>query len=69
MAAHLTLAVVEVRGAGFVLAVLEGFAELTVELGDGTDQTIHDLLRWQVRESRGRGAEPSAIVMDTQTVT
>ncbi|MFD3839772.1 transposase [Streptomyces sp. NPDC058642] len=31
-------------------------------------KTIHDLLRWQVRESRGRGADPSAIVMDTQTV-
>ncbi|GHC89498.1 DDE transposase [Streptomyces flavofungini] len=35
---------------------------------DGTDQVIHDLLRWQVRESRGRREDPSAIVMDTQTV-
>ncbi|WP_438302898.1 transposase [Streptomyces sp. HUAS TT11] len=26
---------------------------------DGTDQTIHDLPRWQVRESRGRKADPS----------
>jgi transposase len=35
---------------------------------DGTDQTIHDLLRWQVRESRGRHEDPSAVVLDTQTV-
>ncbi|WP_394438661.1 IS5 family transposase [Streptomyces sp. SGAir0957] len=35
---------------------------------DGTDQAVHDLLRWQVRESRGRNADPTAIVMDTQTV-
>ncbi|MCX4974996.1 IS5 family transposase [Streptomyces sp. NBC_00620] len=35
---------------------------------DGTDQAIHDLLRWQVRESRGRHEDPSAIVMDAQTV-
>ncbi|MEB8339633.1 IS5 family transposase [Streptomyces endophyticus] len=35
---------------------------------DGTDRTIHDLLRWQVRESKGRGEDPSAVVMDSQTV-
>lgn len=35
---------------------------------DGTDQTIHDLLRWQVRESRGRKADPSLVVLDTQSV-
>ncbi|WP_406326594.1 IS5 family transposase [Streptomyces sp. NBC_00203] len=35
---------------------------------DGTDQAIHDLLRWQVRELRGRHEDPSAIVMDAQTV-
>ncbi|MCX4665956.1 hypothetical protein OG453_04595 [Streptomyces sp. NBC_01381] len=35
---------------------------------DGTDQAIHDLLRRQVRESRGRHEDPSAIVMDAQTV-
>ncbi|MBA2951773.1 hypothetical protein [Streptomyces himalayensis] len=35
---------------------------------DGADQVIHDLLRWQVRERRGRCEDPSAIVMDTQTV-
>ncbi len=35
---------------------------------DGTDQTIHDLLRWQTRESQGRHEDPSAVVMDTQTV-
>ncbi|MGW0811629.1 IS5 family transposase [Nonomuraea sp. NPDC002799] len=35
---------------------------------DGTDQTIHDLLRWQVREQAGRAEDPSAVVLDTQTV-
>ncbi|MFG2386389.1 hypothetical protein [Streptomyces avermitilis] len=34
VAAHLALAVIEVSGAGFVLAVLEGFAEVPVEGGD-----------------------------------
>ncbi|MFI9275969.1 hypothetical protein ACIGXM_35550, partial [Kitasatospora sp. NPDC052896] len=27
---------------------------------DGTDQTMHDLLRWQAREKRGRDAGPPA---------
>lgn len=35
---------------------------------DGTDRTLHDLLRWQVRESKGRREDPSAVVMDSQTV-
>lgn len=35
---------------------------------DGTDQVIHDLLRWQVREQAGRREDPSAVVLDTQTV-
>ncbi|MEV0636411.1 IS5 family transposase [Streptomyces sp. NPDC050619] len=35
---------------------------------DGTDQTIHDLLRWQVREQTGRKADPSLVVLDTQSV-
>jgi transposase len=35
---------------------------------DGTDQTIHDLLRWQAREKRGRLADPSLVVLDTQSV-
>lgn len=35
---------------------------------DGTDQTIHDLLRCQVRERSGRREDPSAVVLDTQTV-
>lgn len=35
---------------------------------DGTDQTIHDLLRWQTREKRGRLADPSLVVLDTQSV-
>ncbi|MFB7032700.1 MULTISPECIES: IS5 family transposase [unclassified Streptomyces] len=35
---------------------------------DGTDQTIHDLLRWQVREKRGRLADPSLVVLDTQSL-
>ncbi|MEH0509407.1 IS5 family transposase [Streptomyces sp. B21-106] len=35
---------------------------------DGTDQTIHDLLRWQVREKKGRLADPSLAVLDTQSL-
>ncbi|MBE1533203.1 IS5 family transposase [Actinomadura algeriensis] len=35
---------------------------------DGTDQTIHDLLRCQVREQAGRAEDPTAANMDTQTV-
>ncbi|MYS21800.1 Transposase [Streptomyces sp. DvalAA-14] len=35
---------------------------------DGTDQTIHDLLRWQVREMTRRKADPSLVVLDTQSV-
>lgn len=34
---------------------------------DGTDKTIHDLLRWQVREKKGRLADPSLVVLDTQS--
>lgn len=32
------------------------------------DQTIHDLLRWQVREKARRKADPSLVVVDTQSV-
>ncbi|SOE15049.1 Transposase [Streptomyces sp. 2323.1] len=35
---------------------------------DGTTETVHDLLRWQVRESRKRRKDPSAVALDTQTV-
>lgn len=35
---------------------------------DGTAETIHDLLRWQVREARKRREDPTAVVLDTQTV-
>ncbi|WP_053666077.1 IS5 family transposase [Streptomyces sp. MMG1121] len=35
---------------------------------DGTDQTIHDLLRWQVRERAGRSEDPILVVLDTQSV-
>ncbi|MEV4179797.1 IS5 family transposase [Nonomuraea sp. NPDC049709] len=35
---------------------------------DGTDQAIHDLLRFQVREKKGRLADPSLVVLDTQSV-
>ncbi|MFE9782190.1 IS5 family transposase [Streptomyces sp. NPDC005775] len=35
---------------------------------DGVDQTIHDLLRWQVREKAGRSEDPSLVVLDTQSV-
>jgi len=32
------------------------------------DHLPHDLLRWQVRESRGRRADPSLVVLDTQSL-
>lgn len=35
---------------------------------DGTDQAVHDLLRWHAREKKGRKADPSLIVLDTQSV-
>jgi transposase len=35
---------------------------------DGTTETIHDLLRWQVREMRKRHEDPTAVVLDSQTV-
>lgn len=35
---------------------------------DGTDQTIHDLLRCQTREKAGRTEDPSAVVLDTQSI-
>ena len=35
---------------------------------DGTDQTVHDLLRWHLREKKKRLADPSLIVMDTQSI-
>jgi transposase len=35
---------------------------------DVTDHTIHDFLRWQLREKKRRLADPSLVVMDTQSV-
>jgi transposase len=35
---------------------------------DGTDKRIHDLLRMQVREAAGRAEDPSAVVLDSQSV-
>lgn len=35
---------------------------------DGTDQTIHELLRCSVRERAGRLEDPSLVVLDTQSV-
>ncbi|GAA0985814.1 hypothetical protein GCM10009555_061950 [Acrocarpospora macrocephala] len=35
---------------------------------DGTDQTIHDLLRRQAREQAGRAEDPTAVVLDTQSI-
>lgn len=35
---------------------------------EGTDQDIHDLLRWQLREKRKRLADPSLVVLDTQSI-
>ncbi|NUK71058.1 IS5 family transposase [Streptomyces lunaelactis] len=34
---------------------------------DGTDQTIHDLLHWQGRGEKRRLADPSLVVLDTQS--
>lgn len=35
---------------------------------DGTDQAIHDLLRCQTREKAGRAEDPTAVVLDTQSL-
>lgn len=35
---------------------------------DGTDEKIHDLLRWQVREKAGRSADPTASALDMQSL-
>lgn len=35
---------------------------------DGTDQAIHELLRCQARETAGRAEDPTAIIMDTQSI-
>ena len=35
---------------------------------DGTDKSIHDLLRWHLRESKKRLADPSLVVLDTQSI-
>jgi transposase len=35
---------------------------------DGTDQTIHDLLRGQTREKAGRREDPTAVAVDSQSI-
>ena len=35
---------------------------------DGTDAAIHDLLRCQARERAGRAEDPTAVVLDTQSI-
>ncbi|MGW1761674.1 transposase [Streptomyces mirabilis] len=35
---------------------------------DGTAETVHDLLRWQAREILKRHEDPTAVVLDSQTV-
>jgi putative transposase len=35
---------------------------------DGTWQIIHDALRWKVREAAGKNEQPSAAIVDSQTV-
>jgi transposase len=35
---------------------------------DGTDQAVHDLLRCQAREKAGRAEDPTAVVLDTQSI-
>jgi len=34
----------------------------------GTDKTIHELLRCQARDRAGRTEDPSAVVLDTQSI-
>jgi transposase len=36
--------------------------------GDGTDKTIAELLRCQVRERAGRAEDPTAAILDTQSI-
>ncbi|MFA3842605.1 transposase [Streptomyces aureus] len=35
---------------------------------DGTDQSVQDLLRWQLREKKQRLADPSLVILDAQSV-
>ena len=35
---------------------------------DGTDAAVHDLLRCQAREKAGRAEDPTAVVLDTQSI-
>jgi transposase len=35
---------------------------------EGTDQDVHDLLRWQLREKRKGLADRSLVVLDTQSI-
>jgi transposase len=35
---------------------------------DGTDQSVHDLLRCQAREKAGRAEDPTGVVLDTQSI-
>ncbi|MFC9332057.1 hypothetical protein [Kitasatospora sp. NPDC057015] len=35
---------------------------------DGTDEVSHDLMRQQVREGRGRLADPVLVVLDTRSL-
>ncbi|SDS79571.1 Transposase [Actinoplanes derwentensis] len=35
---------------------------------DGTDAAIHDLLRCQAREKAGRAEDPTAVILDTQSI-
>lgn len=42
--------------------------QLALWRDDGTDQVIHDLLRCQMRETAGRPEDPTAVVLDTQSI-
>ncbi|MFJ9713976.1 transposase [Streptomyces sp. NPDC101234] len=46
-------------------AVYYDFAEWR---DDDTAETVHELLRWQTREIRKRREEPTAVILDSQTV-
>ena len=40
------------------------YYHFTVWRDDGTDQVIHDLLRWRAREKIGRREDPSAVALE-----
>ncbi|MER5549211.1 hypothetical protein ABT072_44070 [Streptomyces sp. NPDC002589] len=35
---------------------------------DATGQVIHDLLRWQIRDKKGRSADPRMVMLDAESL-